>query len=359
MSPARGRPGGTGGGSGGGRGGTGRGAGGRSGPARATGGGRTAPAGRSAPAGRTAPTGRTAPGRTAPAGRTGPARRSAGAAPTGRSTGAGRSATTDDATLRRANPGRGVGGEQVEGRQAVRELLVAGRRRVRDVVMAAELDDAPILEDIRELCVARRVPLREVSRTKFDALTATQSAQGVFARAQELPEHNLDDLLRTRRGGRPPFLIALDGVTDPGNLGALLRSAEGSGVTGVIVPRHRAVHVTPAVTKAAAGAVEYVRIALVGGLPTALKQLNDAGVWTVGLDGAAETSLYSLPLSDQPVCLVFGAEGKGLSRLVRERCSQLAAIPLGGQLNSLNVAAATAVACFEIARQRAAALSEG
>lgn len=236
---------------------------------------------------------------------------------------------------------------------------MAGRRRVRDVVMAAELDDAPILEDIRELCVARRVPLREVSRTKFDALTATQSAQGVFARAQELPEHNLDDLLRTRRGGRPPFLIALDGVTDPGNLGALLRSAEGSGVTGVIVPRHRAVHVTPAVTKAAAGAVEYVRIALVGGLPTALKQLHDAGVWTVGLDGAAETSLYSLPLSDQPVCLVFGAEGKGLSRLVRERCSQLAAIPLGGQLNSLNVAAATAVACFEIARQRAAALSEG
>jgi len=146
--------------------------------------------------------------------------------------------------------------------------------------------------------------------------------------------------------------VALDGVTDPGNLGALLRSAEGSGVTGVILPRHRAVHVTPAVTKAAAGAVEYVRIALVGGLPTAIGQLNDAGVWTIGLDGSVPTSLYSLPLGDQPVCLVFGAEGKGLSRLVRERCSQLAAIPLGGQLNSLNVAAAAAVACFEIARQR-------
>ncbi len=235
----------------------------------------------------------------------------------------------------------------------MRELLVAGRRRVREVLFAAELDDADILDDIRELCVARRVPLRELSRTRFDASTATQSAQGVMARAQELPEHSLDDLVRTRRNGPRPFLIALDGVTDPGNLGALLRSAEGSGVTGVVVPRHRAVHVTPAVTKSAAGAVEYVRIALVGGLPTAISQLNEAGVWTIGLDGAADTSLYSLPLGDQPVCLVFGAEGKGLSRLVRERCSQLAAIPLGGQLNSLNVSAAAAVACFEIARQRA------
>ena len=251
-----------------------------------------------------------------------------------------------------ANNGRGVGGEQVEGRQAVRELLVAGRRRVREVLLVAELDDAPILEDIRELCVARRVPLREVGRSRFDALTATQSAQGVLARAQSLPEYTLEDLLRSRRGGTKPFLIALDGVTDPGNLGALMRSAEGSGVSGVILPRHRAVHVTPAVTKAAAGAVEYVRIALVGGLPTTLTQLNEAGVWTIGLDGSTTTSLYSLPLDDQPVCLVFGAEGKGLSRLVKERCAQLAGIPLGGQLNSLNVAAAAAVSCFEIARQR-------
>lgn len=173
-----------------------------------------------------------------------------------------------------ANNGRGIGGEQVEGRQAVRELLVAGRRRVREVLFAAELDDVDILQDIRELCDARRVPLREVARARFDSLTATQSAQGVMARAQTLPEYSLDDLLKTRRGGPRPFLIALDGVTDPGNLGALLRSAEGSGVTGVILPRHRAVHVTPAVTKAAAGAVEYVRIALVGGLPTTLKQLK-------------------------------------------------------------------------------------
>ncbi len=240
----------------------------------------------------------------------------------------------------------------VEGRQAVRELLVAGRRRVREVIMAAEQTEAAILDDIRELCEARRVPLRHVSRTRFDTLTATQSAQGVLARAQELTEFGLDELLRTRRGGSPPFLVALDGVTDPGNLGALLRSAEGSGVSGIILPRHRAVHVTPSVTKAAAGAVEYVRIALVGGLPNAITQLRDAGVWVIGLDGSSETSLFNLPLGDQPVCLVFGAEGTGLSRLVRQRCDELASIPLGGQLNSLNVSAAVAVSCFELARQR-------
>lgn len=223
--------------------------------------------------------------------------------------------------------------------------------------MAAELDDAPILEDIRELCEARRVPLREVGRTKFDTLTATQSAQGVLARAQPLNEYGLEELLRTRRGGTAPFLVALDGVTDPGNLGALLRSAEGSGVSGIVLPRHRAVHVTPAVAKAAAGAVEYVRIALVGGLPNAITQLRDAGVWVIGLDGSAEGSLFDLPLGAQPLCLVFGAEGKGLSRLVRQRCDEVVSIPLQGQLNSLNVSAAVAVACFELARQRGNALS--
>ncbi|MFN0028432.1 MAG: 23S rRNA (guanosine(2251)-2'-O)-methyltransferase RlmB [Acidimicrobiales bacterium] len=277
------------------------------------------------------------------------ANRAAGAA---RFDGAGRGREIGEAPGPLTGQGRGVGGEVVEGRQAVRELLVAGRRRVREVIMAAEQTEAAILEDIRELCEARRVPLRHVSRTRFDTLTATQSAQGVLARAQALNEFGLDELLRTRRGGSPPFLVALDGVTDPGNLGALLRSAEGSGVTGIVLPRHRAVHVTPSVTKAAAGAVEYVRIALVGGLPNTISQLRDAGVWVIGLDGGAETSLFSLPLGSQPVCLVFGAEGKGLSRLVSQRCDQLASIPLGGQLNSLNVSAAVAVACFELSRQR-------
>ena len=123
--------------------------------------------------------------------------------------------------------------------------------------------------------------------------------------------------------------------------------------TGVVLPRHRAAHVTPTVAKAAAGAVEHLPIALVSGLPSALSRLKELGVWSVGLDGAGDTSLFGdLAVATEPVCLVLGAEGKGLSRLVRERCDVLAAIPLRGALASLNVSAAAAVACYEVARRR-------
>jgi 23S rRNA (guanosine2251-2'-O)-methyltransferase len=119
-----------------------------------------------------------------------------------------------------------------------------------------------------------------------------------------------------------------------------------------VLPRHRAVHVTPAATKAAAGAVEHLPIAVVGGLPAALARIRDAGLHVVGLDGQATASIYDLTGADGPVCVVLGAEGKGLSRLVRERCDELVAIPMHGRLGSLNVSAAAALACFEIARQR-------
>jgi 23S rRNA (guanosine2251-2'-O)-methyltransferase len=243
---------------------------------------------------------------------------------------------------------RGLGGDQVEGRQAVRELLLAGRRKVREVWMVDEGDDAPILADIRELAADQRVGVVQVGRGRFAAQARCEAPQGVLALAAPLPEADLDDLLR----GSAPFLVALDGVTDPGNLGAILRSAECAGVTGAILPRHRAVHVTPAATKAAAGAIEHVPMAVVGGLPAALARMRDAGVHVVGLDGAASTSLYDVAGAGGPVCLVLGAEGRGLSRLVRERCDQVVAIPMLGRLGSLNVSAAAALACFEIARRR-------
>ncbi|QGG96473.1 23S rRNA (guanosine(2251)-2'-O)-methyltransferase RlmB [Actinomarinicola tropica] len=255
----------------------------------------------------------------------------------------------DSGAPRRTGP-KGLGGDRVEGRQAVRELLLAGRRRVKEVVLSAGMEPADILDDIIDLADELKVPLREVSRTKFDASARTEAPQGVYAEAAPLPEHDLEDLLRPRDGGQP-FLIALDGVTDPGNLGALLRTAECAGVSGVVLPRHRAVHVTPTVTKSAAGAVEFLPMTLVGGLPTAITRMQDAGVWVVGLDETGDDRLDGLDLS-QPVCLVLGAEGRGLSRLVRQRCDAVAGIPLRGRLNSLNVAAAGAVACFEVARQR-------
>ena len=251
---------------------------------------------------------------------------------------------------------RGLGGDQVEGRHAVRELLLAGTRRVREIYVAEEQEDTEVLQDIVDLAIDLKVPVREVTRTRLLSFARTESPQGVLARAVELPDYELHDLAHARTAsGAPPFLLAVDGVTDPGNLGARLRSAECAGVSGVVLPKHRAVHITPTVTKAAAGAVEYLPMTLVGGLPSAINELKAAGVWVIGLDMGGDTDLFNLEVADQAVCLVMGAEGKGLSRLVRERCDAVASIPLLGELSSLNVSAAGALACFEVTRRRLAA----
>ena len=251
----------------------------------------------------------------------------------------------------RAAASRGVGGDQVEGRQAVRELLLAGRRKVREIYVSADLDGADIISEILELATEAHVTVKEIGRGRLDALARTDSHQGIVARAAEIVPVDADDLA-VSVNGVAPFLLALDGVTDPGNLGALLRSAECAGVTGVLLPRHRSVHITPTVTKAAAGAIEYLPIALVGGLPTAVDRLKKLGVWSVGLDETGPRTLWELASLDEPVVVVMGAEGKGLSRLVRQRCDQIARIPMRGRLASLNVSVAGAMACFEIARAR-------
>jgi 23S rRNA (guanosine2251-2'-O)-methyltransferase len=247
---------------------------------------------------------------------------------------------------------RSLGGDQIEGRQAVRELFLAGRRKVRELWIATELDDSEVVADIRELAAAARCPVTEVSRKRLDMAARSEAPQGVLAIADPLDEVELEVLLR-RKVGSPPFLLALDGVTDPGNLGALLRTADGAGVTGVVLPKHRAVHITPTVAKAAAGAIEHLPMAVVGGLPTAITQARDKGIWVVGLDDDADRTLFDIgDLGAEGVMIVLGAEGTGLSRLVRERCDLIVSIPMAGHLSSLNVAAAGALACYEIARAR-------
>jgi 23S rRNA (guanosine2251-2'-O)-methyltransferase len=244
----------------------------------------------------------------------------------------------------------GLDGTQVEGRQAVRELLLAGRRRVREVYVGSDVERVDVVDDICSLAEELRVPLRHASRSKIDHMSRTDAPQGVIALAEQLPAMPLQDLLSAEDGR--PFLLALDGVTDPGNLGALLRVADCAGVTGVVIPRHRAARVTPTVAKAAVGAVEYLPMSLVGGLPSAIEEMKEAGVWVVGLDAGGDTSVHDLELGAEAVCLVLGAEGPGLSRLVRERCDLMASIPLHGRLGALNVASAGAVACYEVARRR-------
>ena len=249
-------------------------------------------------------------------------------------------------------PEKTLGGEQVEGRQAVRELLIAGKRKVKEIWVASDLDVNEVVDDIIALARNERVQLLEVNRRKIEAVARSEAPQGVIAFAQTLPEADFNDFLK-RRPGRAPFLVAVDGVTDPGNLGALLRCCDGAGVDGVVLPRHRAVHITPTAAKSAAGAIEHVPMAVVGGLPAALARMKDAGIWIIGLDDASDRSLFELgDIASEGVCLVLGAEGAGLSRLARERCDVIVSIPMLGRLSSLNVSAAAALATYEIARAR-------
>jgi 23S rRNA (guanosine2251-2'-O)-methyltransferase len=241
---------------------------------------------------------------------------------------------------------KGLGGELVIGRHAVRELLAARRRRARDVWMADTTED----HEIEALASAAGTSVRRVSRPRLDAEARADAPQGVLAHAQALPEMDLASLCAKKPR---PFLLVVDGVTDPHNLGALLRTAEVGGATGAVLPRHRAAHITPTVTKAAAGAIEYLALALVPGVPAALAELGTKGVWTIGLDPRGDRSVYDLELATEPVALVVGSEGDGLSRLAKARCDLLVAVPQLGRLASLNVSAAAAVAVFEIARRRA------
>jgi 23S rRNA (guanosine2251-2'-O)-methyltransferase len=283
---------------------------------------------------------------------TGPRRRTPGPSRSRGQGSRGQGSGGDRPPAARSQEERGLGGEQVEGRQAVRELLVAGRRRIKDVWISDGVEEAAVIAEIRQLALEARVPVRSVARTRLDAAARTDAPQGVLAHAAALPEVELETLTRTRKGVAP-FLVVLDGVTDPHNLGAVLRTAECAGVTGVVLPRHRACRVTPTAAKAAAGAIEHLPMAVVGGIPAALQTLKEAGVWTVGLDADAGDAVFALAVADEPVALVLGAEGRGLSRLARERCDVLVKIPQKGAIASLNVAAAAAVACFEIARRRA------
>ena len=249
-------------------------------------------------------------------------------------------------------PEKTLGGEQVEGRQAVRELLIAGKRKIKEIWIASDLDINEVIDDIIALGRNERVQVLEVSRRKLDAVARSEAPQGVIAFAHSLPEADFNDFLK-RRPGKAPFFVAVDGVTDPGNLGALLRCCDGAGVDGVVLPRHRAVHITPTAAKSAAGAVEHVPMAVVGGLPAALARMKDAGIWIIGLDDASDRSLFDIgDLATEGVCLVLGAEGAGLSRLARERCDVIVSIPMLGRLSSLNVSAAAALATYEIARAR-------
>ncbi len=238
-----------------------------------------------------------------------------------------------------------LGGDVVPGVRAVRELLVSQSRPVRRVLFDQAHADESLLDLAHD--VGARVEIVDTTRIAREARIETH--QGVVAIAGNVRDVPLEALCE----GKDAFLVALDGVTDPRNLGAVLRTAEVAGATGAVLARHRGALLSPAAVKASAGAIEHLPIALVSGVPSAIEQAGRAGVWGVGLDAAGTTPIRELPVADASVLLVLGAEGRGLSRLARERCDVLASIPMFGHIESLNVAAAAAVACFEIASRRA------
>lgn len=242
----------------------------------------------------------------------------------------------------------------VYGVHPVRELLVAGRP-VDELVMADRAGDGPLAE-IARLAADAGVRVRTVELEDVERLAPGAVHQGVVALAPPFPLVGVERLLaHAEASGRPALLVAVDGVTDPHNLGSIARSAEAVGANGLVLPDRRSAPVTPVVEKAAAGALAHLPVAGVTNLARTLVELGRAGVWSLGLDGEAESDLAGHPLAAGPIVLVIGAEGSGLSRLVRERCDALVRLPMRGHVGSLNASVAAGVALYTLLAAREAA----
>jgi len=242
--------------------------------------------------------------------------------------------------------------EVVAGRNAVLEALRAGVP-ASTLCLASWLDSDDRVREILALATDQNVRLRELGRTELDALVDGGVHQGVALTVPPYQYADLDDLLdAASEAGVPPLLVALDQVTDPRNLGAVIRSAGAFGAHGVVVTARRSAGVTAAAWKVSAGALARVPVAQVPNLSRALAQLRRAGVFVVGLDGDGDASVRDLPFAPDPLCLVVGSEGKGLSRLVREQCDAVAAIPIATSVESLNAGVAAGIALFAAAGAR-------
>jgi len=260
-----------------------------------------------------------------------------------------------DHRRRRHEPSGGSAEQRVvHGIHPVRELLRAGRR-VHEVVIADTRGGSGPVVDIQRLAADAGVAVRSAQPGELERLAPGAVHQGVIALAPPFPLVDLDRLLaHAEASGRPAMLVAVDGVTDPHNLGSIARTAEAVGAHGLVLPDRRSAPITPVVEKSAAGALAHLPVAGVTNLVRALAELGKAGVWSLGLDGEAEATLADHPLASGPVVLVVGAEGGGLTRLVRERCDALVRLPMLGNVGSLNASVAAGVALYTLLAARTA-----
>ncbi len=240
-------------------------------------------------------------------------------------------------------------GSVVTGRRPVLELLKAGGS-VEQVLVSRDLAPSSIIGDIRKRAERLSIPIRVVAKERIDRSAGGTNHQGVVAITGAYHYTPLEELLARQN----PSLLFLDGLTDPHNLGSLLRTADGAGFDGVVVPVRRSVGVTPAVRRVSAGAAEVVPVARVTNLGRAVDAARRAGIWIVGLDEKASSDIYESDALEPPIGLLLGAEDTGISPKLRDRCDHVVSIPSSGRIASLNVAVAGAVAMFEVARRRRA-----
>ena len=238
----------------------------------------------------------------------------------------------------------------IEGRNAVAEALRAGTPIDKVFLLKGEVD-LP-LRQLANQARQQGAVLAEVDRHKLDAMSRTHAHQGIIAVAAVREYASVEDLLQAARDrGEPPLLVVCDELSDPHNLGAVIRTAECAGAHGVIIPKRRSAGLTAVVAKTSAGAVSHVPVARVPNLPALLDELKEAGVWVFGTAADGDRLLYDADLKG-PAAIVIGSEGTGMSRLVAEKCDFKVRIPMKGRLNSLNASAAAAIMLYEAVRQR-------
>ena len=244
--------------------------------------------------------------------------------------------------------------EWLYGRQAVREMLRAQRRQVRQLIVNRGSEPGGVLGTILALAQAGSVPVVEADRNRLDQLSERANHQGVLAEVSAYPYVELDDILDAGQArGEPPFVLCLDHLQDPQNLGTLLRTAEAVGVHGILVPERRAAGITPAVSNASAGAVEHLRIAEIVNLTRSLEILKARGLWVFGLDFDEKTTPYDQVDLRGPLAVVVGSEAEGIGRLVRQQCDWLVSLPMHGRIESLNAAVAGSIVLYAALRARA------
>ena len=252
--------------------------------------------------------------------------------------------------LRRSAPVETENDGIIEGRNAVIEALRAGVAIDKIFIARGETDAA--LGHIASTAREKGIVVADADRRKLDGMSRTHSHQGVIAQAAVRAYASVDDILAAaREKGEPPLILVCDELSDPHNLGAVIRTADAAGAHGVIIPKRRSAGLTAVVGKTSAGAVAYVPVARVANLTSLLKELKEEGVWVFGASANGTTSLYQADLKG-PAAIVIGSEGTGMSRLVEETCDFTVSIPMLGKINSLNASAAAAVLLYEAVRQR-------